>query len=240
MSVFKTARQVSAEDAARRLGLQERHKRFLCPFHDDHDPSMACYANTGLFYCFSCHAKGDATTLWAKVKDMSMLEAARDLCAAYNLTPEEDARVKWLPPRQREESRREEALRKKRIDEVAMLPQAVWEDWQKCTLAVLEESIEANTRLLQAYPDPEGWMWGYAIGRIAALTDEQNRVKAIEPVMLAEEVAERRQQPHQPVDQPLVDERLLQRILDDRLRLSGMRLNAEEAAWVRRTLGIGG
>ena len=239
MSVFQTARQVSAEDAARRLGLKERNKRFLCPFHDDHDPSMACYANTGLFYCFSCHAKGDATTLWAKVKGLSMLEAARDLCAAYNLTIPEDVRVKWIPPRQREAERRE-AERRRRIDEVAMLPQAVWEDWRRCTVAVLDESIEANTRLLQAYPDPEGWMWQYAIARIAALTDEQNRLKAIDPVKLAEEVAERRQLAHQPEDQPHVDERLLQQILDDRLRLSGMRLSPEEAAYVRRTLGIGG
>ena len=37
-----------------------------------------------------------------------------------------------------------------------------------------------------------------------------------------------------------MDERLLQQILEDRLRLTGMRLNAEEEAWVRRTLGIGG
>lgn len=237
MTIFQVARQISAEDAARRLGLQERSKRFLCPFHDDHNPSMACYANTGLFYCFSCHAKGDATALWAKVKELPMLEAARDLCAAYNLAIPEEARPKWIPPGQMEAIRREKE-RQKRIDEVAMLPHAVWEAWQGFLVQALEESIEANTRLLQAHPDPEGWRWQYALGRISALTDEQNRVKAIAPAKLAEEAAERRQQPCPAWDQPHPDVKLLQAILEEHLRNTGMRLTPEEAAYVRKTLCI--
>lgn len=239
MTIFQVARQVTAEDAARRLGLEERNKRFLCPFHDDHNPSMACYANTGLFYCFSCHAKGDATALWAKVKDLPMLEAARDLCATYELPIPEDARVKWIPPQQREAARQEK-LRVRRIDEVAALPHAVWEAWQDFLASVLMEAMEANMRLMEVYPDPGGWRWRYALNRYANLSDEVERVRAIAPVKLAEEVAERCHQTHPAWDQPHPDGKLLEAILEEVLRKRNMTLSPEEAAWVRKTLRISG
>lgn len=31
----------------------------LCPFHDDHNPSLHIKRNTGQYYCFSCKAKGN-------------------------------------------------------------------------------------------------------------------------------------------------------------------------------------
>ena len=34
------------------------HWKALCPFHDDHDPSLSIERSTGLFKCFGCDAKG--------------------------------------------------------------------------------------------------------------------------------------------------------------------------------------
>jgi DNA primase len=31
----------------------------LCPFHREDTPSFSVNAETGFFYCFGCHAKGD-------------------------------------------------------------------------------------------------------------------------------------------------------------------------------------
>ena len=45
----------------------------LCPFHDDHNPSMHIERSTGRYYCFSCRAKGNFIT-FEKVfnKDQSL------------------------------------------------------------------------------------------------------------------------------------------------------------------------
>lgn len=228
MSIFQTAKQISPADVARRLGLPERHGRFVCPFHDDHQPSMACYEDSRRFYCFTCHARGDATDLWAKVRGMSPKAAAEELCAEFGLQCREESRA--------------ERERRQRVEEVAMLPQAVWQDWHRGTLALLEEEINACTSVMQRFPDPEGWLWQFLLKRATRLQDELNRMQAIEPRLLAAEVAERRAAGASVCipEQPVMDEALLTDMLADRLRHAGMRLNEDERCYVHRTLGIGG
>lgn len=224
MSIFHIAKQISPADAARRLGLTESHGRFSCPFHDDHHPSMACYADTRRFYCFTCHARGDATDLWAKVRGLTPRAAAEELCAEFAV------------PCSRED--RAEQERKQRIDAVAMLPQAVWQDWHRGQIALLEGQIDAAVALMQSFPDPEGWLWQFALDRVTLLQDELNRIKGIEPRLLAAEVAERRAEPQAYAGQIGITEELLRRILADRLRHTGMRLDPKEADYVYRTLQI--
>ena len=224
MNVFQAAKQISCTDAARKLGLKESHGRFQCPFHDDSHPSMACYEDSRRFYCFSCHAKGDAVDLWARVQRMSLKAAAEDLCSAYGLGYQR-------------ESREDRAI-KQRIDDVALLPQAVWQDWHRGMLALLEEEIGACCRVMEGFPDPEGWLWGLTIRRATALQDEMNRLKAVEAKDLAAEVAQRRARPQDYPDQPPVDEQLLREILAERLRHAGMHLTIEERGYVCRTLQI--
>ena len=227
MTLFQTARQIGPAEVARRLGLQERHGRFCCPFHDDHQPSMACYEDTRRFYCFSCHARGDGTDLWAKVRGRPLKAAAEELCREFGLICREESR--------------EEKARKQRVGDVVALPEAVLLDWQRSTVALLEEEINACTNVMERYPDPEGWLWQFVLARAMRLQDELNRLKAIEPRLLAAEVADRRAAGAGRIvpDQPLIDDALLQAMLADRLRFAGMRLNDEEREWVHRTLGIG-
>lgn len=224
MNVFQAAKQVSAADAARKLGLKENHGRFLCPFHDDHQPSMACYKDTGRFYCFTCHAKGDATDLWARVTGRAPKAAAQELCAAFGLhhTPQSSADI----------------ARKKRMDDVALLPQAVYQDWQRRMIDVLEMEVEACTALMQRWPDPEGWLWSYALDRAARLQDELSAIRAIDPKDLKDEVAMRRAAPARSSDRPALDDALLRAILDDLLRRTQVRLDQQEQATVCRMLSI--
>ena len=54
--------RVSAQDAARHYGLElDRAGRALCPFHNDHHPSMSF--KNGRFRCWACGASGDAVDL---------------------------------------------------------------------------------------------------------------------------------------------------------------------------------
>jgi DNA primase len=36
-----------------------KHGFILCPFHEDHSPSLKIYPGTNTFHCFGCGASGD-------------------------------------------------------------------------------------------------------------------------------------------------------------------------------------
>lgn len=54
-----------------------RGGKALCPFHDDHHPSMS--VKGGLFHCFSCQAGGDAISFVMKINQLNFIEAVRYL-----------------------------------------------------------------------------------------------------------------------------------------------------------------
>lgn len=51
----------------------------LCPFHDDHNPSLSVNVDSGLFRCFSCNAKGDIFTFYQRVKDVDFPTALKEM-----------------------------------------------------------------------------------------------------------------------------------------------------------------
>ena len=53
-----------------------------CPFHDDHTPSMKLDER---YYCFGCHATGDAVDFVSAYLQLSPLEAAKRLAADFNI-----------------------------------------------------------------------------------------------------------------------------------------------------------
>lgn len=54
----------------------------LCPFHDDHNPSLRVNADTGAFKCMACGAKGGDVLAFHRMRHgLSFVQAARDLGA---------------------------------------------------------------------------------------------------------------------------------------------------------------
>lgn len=53
----------------------------LCPFHDDHSPSLSVNIETGLFRCFSCDAKGDVFAFYQKYNGCDFPAALREIGA---------------------------------------------------------------------------------------------------------------------------------------------------------------
>lgn len=51
----------------------------LCPFHDDHTPSMSVNFEAGLYHCLVCGAGGDVFTFYQKIKDVDFRTALREL-----------------------------------------------------------------------------------------------------------------------------------------------------------------
>ena len=86
MTVFEAARQADCIQAAEKLGIRTRRsggKAYACClFHAEKTPSLCLYPDSG-FYCFGCHAHGDAVALYAQALSLSPLEAAKRVCADF-------------------------------------------------------------------------------------------------------------------------------------------------------------
>lgn len=62
----------------------------LCPFHSEKTPSFSVSSERGMFYCFGCHAGGDAISFVKLAENLDYHEAVRFLAARAGLTvPEE-------------------------------------------------------------------------------------------------------------------------------------------------------
>jgi len=51
----------------------------LCPFHDDHNPSLSVNLKTGMFNCFACDAKGDVFAFFMRKHGVDFKEALNEL-----------------------------------------------------------------------------------------------------------------------------------------------------------------
>ena len=74
---------VTARAAAERYGLSvDRNGMALCPFHDDHNPSLKVSRG---FHCFACGAQGDVITFTAMLLGISAGAAAQKLVADFGI-----------------------------------------------------------------------------------------------------------------------------------------------------------
>ena len=60
-----------------RVGAQTKA---VCPFHDDHDPSLQINDDKGFWYCFVDQIGGDAIEFVRRLKGLEFKEALEDLC----------------------------------------------------------------------------------------------------------------------------------------------------------------
>ena len=83
--IFQTVKNsVSIIEAAEFYGLHvDRHKKALCPFHSDSNPSLSFKDN--YFKCFTCNAGGDVITLVTKLLNITPLEAVKKLNSDFRL-----------------------------------------------------------------------------------------------------------------------------------------------------------
>lgn len=85
LNLFKEIKStVTARAAAERYGLSvDRNGMVLCPFHDDHNPSLKISRG---FHCFGCGAQGDVITFAAMLFGIKPGEAARKLAEDFGIT----------------------------------------------------------------------------------------------------------------------------------------------------------
>lgn len=66
--------------------VQKKGRNFvaICPFHDDHDPSMQINKEKQIFNCFVCHSSGDVFSFVQKYDKCTFEEAVRKVCEIIN------------------------------------------------------------------------------------------------------------------------------------------------------------
>jgi DNA primase len=61
-----------------------------CPFHSETDASFTVSPDKQIYYCFGCHASGDAIAFIAKIENLTQMEAAKFLIEQFKINiPEE-------------------------------------------------------------------------------------------------------------------------------------------------------
>jgi len=74
--------------AGEHVALKRVGRRFtgLCPFHSEKTPSFTINPELGLYYCFGCHARGDAITFIREVEHLDFVEAVERLATRCGIT----------------------------------------------------------------------------------------------------------------------------------------------------------
>lgn len=75
----------------------------LCPFHEDHHPSMKVAEK---FRCFACGAYGDVIDYVAKLFELSPYETAQKLAADFGINVDDDAPQVIAKPKPRDMEQR--------------------------------------------------------------------------------------------------------------------------------------
>ena len=86
MKLYETIKAaVTARQAAEGFGIGvNKHGMALCPFHDDHHPSLKLDKR---YYCFACGESGDVIDFTAKFFDISLHSAAIKLARDFGIDP---------------------------------------------------------------------------------------------------------------------------------------------------------
>lgn len=86
MNFFESVKQaVTTKQATELYGLElDKHGIAICPFHEDHHPSLKLDRR---YYCFGCHATGDVIDFTARLFGISPKSAALKLAQDFGIDP---------------------------------------------------------------------------------------------------------------------------------------------------------
>ena len=116
MKLFEQVKEsITARMAAEMYGISVRHNGMcICPFHDDHDPSMKV---DDRFHCFACGADGDVIDFVARLFRMTRIDAAKKIAADFKL----NLKNSHSTDLKRNERKRQWAKKKKQKEQEATL-----------------------------------------------------------------------------------------------------------------------
>lgn len=156
--LFQICRMISAKEAAERAGLylKKHGSRYWanCFLHDDKTPSLAFFEDGG-FYCFSCHAGGDAVKLYELLYSLPPTDAAKRLLTDFGLAEpsKDDAKATPIKPRMTAADLQEtvETIRERGIDELLVIKRKALKQ-----IDIIEQNSDLSENDRQKVMDLEG------------------------------------------------------------------------------------
>lgn len=108
-----------------RVKLERRGRSLigLCPFHKEKSPSFHVNDERGFYYCFGCHASGDAIKFVQELEGLSFIEAVRELAERLGID---------IVEMRSEQERRQDNEAKRRRDELFAVTNAAATYFQEC------------------------------------------------------------------------------------------------------------
>ena len=85
ISTEKIKKEISIIDLVKNYGVKKLKQLnnseylALCPFHDDHNPSLSINEEKGIFHCFACNEKGDIFNFVEKIENINFSEAKKKI-----------------------------------------------------------------------------------------------------------------------------------------------------------------
>lgn len=159
---------MTALDVAHGYGLTLRRKGSrefaCCPLHGEKTPSL-CFFPDGRWYCFGCHAHGDAADLYAALYNVPIGEALRAVGASAK-----------PPPR--------------RMTALELMNRAeAWKAEKWAEACARKHTANALTELLAEHKPDSDVFWS-AVKRKADAEDELNLLDSANPAQLLRMIAE--------------------------------------------------
>jgi DNA primase len=108
-----------------RVKLERRGRSLtgLCPFHKEKSPSFHVNDERGFYYCFGCHASGDAIKFVQELEGLSFVEAVRELAEGLGID---------IVETRSEQDRRQDNEAKRKREELFAVNQAAATYFQQC------------------------------------------------------------------------------------------------------------
>lgn len=160
MNVFESVKMsVSMTEAAERYGVEVSHNgKALCPFHNDHHPSL--FVSDDHYHCYACGEHGDVIDFVAKLFGLSLYDAAKKLAYDFGIQtdkpPTKAMQEKWNKKTEAQRLRETEKL----CFSALMAYFHLLEDWQVAYAPKTPED-EVDSRFSEAchwLPQVEYWV----------------------------------------------------------------------------------
>lgn len=115
--------RIRIEDVVSDLGIslikKGRRLYCLCPFHDDHNPSMIISTDRNTYYCPVCNEHGSAINLLMKHGNLTYIEALKRIAPLYDMELHEVANDISTDQKRRQEYFEQIRLQRERVVKVA-------------------------------------------------------------------------------------------------------------------------
>lgn len=182
MSRLDKIRAIPIREVFQQYGFEVNRAGFCrCPFHHEKTPSCKIYKDS--FYCFGCHAHGDAIEFVKQYESVSFKEATDRLATLFGISDDTrsmaqrvaDSKAAWLRQKAKRDREREyeklvdiweNAIQKLRYAEAAFIvfePENLEDEWSEAFCWAMKNREIARIRADKALLDLNNFNSSYLL-----------------------------------------------------------------------------